>query len=556
MKPHLMLFGLAVVACAGAVTSAQAQAPTRFEVLLPASAAQLPVTGRLIVVVSRTESPEPRLTANYRGSPVFGVDVDQLKPGQTAVLDDKALGYPLDRLEDLPPGDYYAQAILNVYREFKRSDGHTVWLPPRAEGLPFQLSPGNLYSEIAKIRITSGQSFVAKLELSKVVPPVDPPKDTVWIKQVRIKSGILSKFWGSPVYLGASVLLPKGYDEHPNARYPVAYVHQFTERPFFFNPAPESQKDDAELKDGNLQTGYEFYQSWTSDDFPRFIGVSFHQASPYFPDAYSVNSANNGPYGDALMQELIPYLEKHFRAIGKPYARVLEGASTGGWETLALMLYHPDFFGGAWVFNPDPIDFHRDQLVNAYEDDNAFCAPESGWRCYERPMRRTTEGQVTDTVRSMSRFEAVLGSRGRSGYQFNAWEAVYGPVGPDGYPVPLWDKLTGKINHEVAEYMRSHGYDLTEYAGRNWPALGPKLTGKLNVFSGEMDNFYLDLAVYRFQDFLRSTRDPHDEGRFEFGRPMKGHNWHPYHFADMLREMAEHIKKAVPEGEDTAQWNY
>jgi hypothetical protein len=269
-----------------------------------------------------------------------------------------------------------------------------------------------------------------------------------------------------------------------------------------------------------------------------------------------VNSANCGPYGDALLQEFIPYLENHFRIINKSYARLVEGASTGGWEALALQLYHPDYFGGAWIFNPDPIDFRRYQLVDIYEDENAFFIPMTEWRTADRPMRRTTQGQVLDTVRSMSRFEYVMGSRCRSGYQFNAWEAVYGPVGPNGYPVPLWDKLTGKINREVAVYMNDHGFDLRAYAERKWPEIGPKLIGKLNFFSGEMDNFYLNQAVYLFEDFLKSTKDPHYAGRFEYGRPMKGHNWHLNNWADMLREMAVYIKKRAPAGEDTAAWNY
>jgi len=175
---------------------------------------------------------------------------------------------------------------------------------------------------------------------------------------------------------------------------------------------------------------------------------------------------------------------------------------------------------------------------------------------FERPFRRTVEGQPLTTARQMSLFEEVLGSRGRAGGQITAWEAVYGPVGQDGYPVPLWDKLTGKINRDVANYMRDHGYDLRAYAEKNWPTLGPKLIGKLNFFSGEMDNFYLNLAVYRFQEFLKRTKDPHYEARFEYGRPMQGHSWHLTDWADMLREMAEHIKKNAPAGENSAGWNY
>jgi len=533
------------------------QASPRFEVSFPSSLRKEPVTGRLIVIISHKESPEPRLTISPYGSPILGVDVEQLPPGKAAVIDENALGYPFSSLKEIPEGDYYVQAVMNIYTECRRSDGHTIWVHlDESQGLPFNLSPGNLYSDVQKIYLAPDAGTVVELELSKIIPPATVPADTEWLKHVRIQSKLLTKFWGQPMHFGATVLLPKGYDTHPNVYYPAVYVFEHGV-PFSFSTDPKTtEAQQARARAAGLQTGYAFYQSWSSDDFPRFIAITPHQPTPFFPSSYSVNSANMGPYGDALLQELIPYLEEHFRIIRKPYARLVEGASTGGWEALALQLYHPDYFGGAWIFNPDPIDFRRYQLVNIYEDENAFQVPATDWRFAERPMRRTTEGQVLDTVRSMSLFEQVLGTRGRSGYQFNGWEAVFGPVGPDGYPKPLWDKLTGKIDREVASHMRDHGYDLREYAGRNWTDIGPKIKGKLNFFAGEMDNFYLNLAVYLFEDFLRSTVNPHDAGRFEYGRPMKGHNWHPYSWAEMLREMAEYIKKKAPAGEDTRAWNY
>jgi hypothetical protein len=251
-----------------------------------------------------------------------------------------------------------------------------------------------------------------------------------------------------------------------------------------------------------------------------------------------------------VTQELIPYVEKQFRGIGKPYSRLLEGASTGGWESLALQLKYADFFGGAWVYNPDPIDFRRYQLVNIYEDDNAFTAPARSWIPADRPMRRAVDGQVNLTVRQVSEFEAVLGSKLRSGYQFDAWEAIYGPVGNDGYPRPLWDKRTGKIDHEVAMYMRDHGFDLRYYAEKNWATLGPKLAGKLHFIAGDMDNFYLNLAVYLFEDFTKQTTNPKSDATFEYGRPMKGHSWHSKNFADLLREMAQQVKRNTPRADN------
>jgi hypothetical protein len=535
-----------------------AQAAVRFEVSFDKAVHPGPLTGRVILMLARSQSPEPRfqiLTPNT--TPMFGLDAEALLPRQAAVINHTTQGHPVDSLPELPAGEYYVQAMLNVYTKCRRSDGHTVWVHWDMGGRFFNVSPGNLYSDVQKVRLNPADGYTVKLLLTHVIPPVEPPKDTKWVKRVQLRSELLSKFWGYPVYLGATVILPKGYDEHPEVRYPVVYAQGYLGTPAFrFNEDPNSLKQQAGLSENNLQSGYEFFQSWTADRFPRFLAVTFTEPSPFFPDGYGVNSANNGPYGDALTQELIPYVEKQFRAIGKPFARLLEGASTGGWESLALQLQHPDFFGGAWIYNPDPIDFRRYLLVNIYEDDNAFTAAGRSWTLPERPMRRSVEGQVNLTIRQVSQFEAVLGSKGRSGYQLNAWEAIYGPVGEDGYPQPLWDKRTGKIDRAVASYMRERGYDLRHFAEKNWATLGPRLNGKLHFITGDMDNFYLNLAVYLFEEFTKKAANPPSNATFEYGRPMKGHSWHSKNFADMLREMAEQVKRNTPAGESRAWSEY
>jgi Putative esterase len=533
------------------------QAEVRFEVSFDRAVHSEPITGRIILVIARSQRPEPRLQIAPNAAPIFGVDAENFAPGQIAIIDQATFGHPVDSLLQLPAGDYYVQAILNVYTKCQRSDGRTIWVHWDMGGRFFNVSPGNFYSEVRKVHLDPAAGYTVSLSLNHAIPPIGPPKETKWVKHVQIRSELLSKFWGIPVYLGATVILPKGYDEQPNARYPVVYAQGYIGRPaFYFTDDPNSLKQQEGLREAGLQPGYEFFQSWTSDKFPRFLAVTFVEPSPFFPDGYGVNSANNGPYGDAITQELIPYVEKQFRAIGKPYARLLEGASTGGWESLALQLKHPDFFGGAWIYNPDPIDFRRYLLVNIYEDESAFHAPGRSWTPAERPMRRSVEGQINLTVRQISQFEAVLGSKGRSGYQLNAWEAIYGPIGDDGYPRPLWDKRTGKIDRTVALYMRDHGYDLRAYAEQHWPALGPMLAGKLHFITGDMDNFYLNLAVYLFEDFTKRTTNPPSDATFEYGRPMKGHSWHSKNFADMLREMAEQVKKNTPSGESRAWAEY
>ncbi|MBV8207144.1 MAG: hypothetical protein JO041_10150 [Acidobacteria bacterium] len=542
----------AAVCLIGFTTPLLASSAPKFEVVINEQAAAAPVTGRLIVVLAKKADPEPRLTIAPAGPAIYAVDVNHLAPGQASIIDENSVGYPMP-LGQLPAGEYFAQAILNVYSEFHRSDGHTVWVhmgDGRVE--VFQIAPGNLYSEVTPVQIGAGGTV--RLQIAHVIPPSPAPPDTAWLKHIKIQSKLLSEFWGHPVFIHATVLLPKAYDEHPNARYPLVFPlgHNV---PFSFSPDPQSGGRSDRAATG-LESGYEFFQAWNSEGFPRVIAVTLEQATPYFPDSYSVNSANNGPYGDAIVQEVIPYLEQHFRAIGKPYARILEGASTSGWQTLALQLQHPEVFGGAWVLQPDPIDFRHYQLVNIYKDENAFSIPTGPLTSTERPFRRTVEGQVAYTVRELSLFEEVLGTKGRSGFQLEAWEAVYGPAGADGYPVPLWDKLTGKIDRNVADSMRDRGFDLRDYAERHWAEVGPKITGKLHFFCGDMDNFYLNLAVYDFQNFLKTTTNPHYEAEFTFGRPEKGHAWHAWTWAEMVRQMAAYIEKNAPAGENGASWKY
>ena len=549
-----------VTMCASLAAQAE-----RFKVSIAAATHPGPVTGRLVVVISKKEKPEPRLTISHIGPAVFAIDLNQLAPGQPVVVDDSALGYPI-RLADVPPGDYFAQAVVNVYEQVHRSDGHSIWVHMNDGTIEFfQFAAGNLYSDVQKVHI--GDGGTVQLTVNHVIPPAKRPADTEWEKHVTIQSQLLTRFWGRPVFVHATVLLPKGYASHPNTYYPSIYPLGHAPDPFGFDTdsASGSEQEDPnafEIRRGarirttsGTESGYDFYKSWTSDAFPRVIAITLEQQTPYFADSYSVNSANNGPYGDAIVQEVIPYLEQHFRIIRQPYARQLEGASTSGWQTLALQLQHPDFFGGAWVLQPDPIDFRRYQLTDIYQDSNAFTEPTGQFATLERPFQRTTAGQVLVTNRQLSRLEAVLGSHGRSGFQLEAWEAVYGPIGADGYPVPLWDKLTGKIDHSVANYMRDHGFDLRAYAQQHWPTLGPKLAGKLHFFAGDMDNFYLNLAVYDFQAFADSTTNPHSDADFTYGRPMKGHGWHSYTWAEMVQKMAAAVKRAAPPGEATG-WTY
>jgi hypothetical protein len=552
----LAAFLVALAGCGGA------RGP-RFEISFPASIHGQPITGRVFVVVTRQDTPEPRLQMGSwtKRSPFFGADVSQLKPGQAAMIDQTTLGYPLKSLSEIPAGDYYVQALMNVYTECHRSDGHTVWVHlDQWEGQQFNRSPGNIYSAVRKVHLDPKAGYDVKLSLDKMIPPIKMPPDTEWVKHIKIQSQMLTKFWGQPIYLGATVLLPKGYDTHPKVDYPVIYEQgHFSLHPplgFSTEPPTEEQIKRAGIYAKFLTRGYDLYKNWTSDKFPRMIVVTFQHPTPYFDDSYAVNSVNNGPYGDAIMQELIPYLETHFRIIRKPYARVLTGGSTGGWESLALEVFHPKFFDATWTFYPDPVDFRHYQMVNVYTDPNAFTVPGYEWSIPERPLQRSREGQVLVTERQMSQMESVLGSHGRSGQQLEIWEAAYGPVGKDGYPVPLWNKHTGVIDHSVALYMRDHGYDLTYYLKTHWAQYGKDWTGKIHVYVGDMDSYYLNLAVYDLEDVLNGLKDPPANATFEYGRPEKPHGWQPMSNADLVRMMADFITKHAPAGEHTQAWKY
>lgn len=531
--PKFMLAVAVLLGSLGTLGSCTKAAPpppgyTSFEVTIDTFVSGQPLSGRVILLLSRTEKFNPR----PNGTPVFGMNVDDLAPGVPALVDETAFGYPVRSLRDFPPGEYHVQAWLNVYTTFSRSDGHVIKLHhDQGEGQNWRRSPGNLFSAPTKVLIEAGKAQTVPLVLDQIVPPVEPYVDTKWIKHLRIESRLLSEFWGRPMHLGANVLLPAGYDENPEVRYPVHYVQGHFPRGRVGGRGFEDETSPA-------------FKLWTAEGQPRFIQVTFEHACPYYDDSYGVNSENVGPYGDAIITELIPAVEREFRAIGQPWARVLSGGSTGGWIALALQAFYPDLFGGAWAFCPDPVDFRKYQIVDLYGDENAYYR-ESEWMRVPRPGERGTDGNVIYTMEDECLYEEAIGDRYRSGGQWAIWNAVFAPVAEDGYPKPLWDPLTGAIDRGVAEWARER-YDLRAYLERNWPLIGPLLVGKIHVYAGRMDNFYLNEACYLLETFLETTKEPYYEGEFQYGE-RAGHCWSPFKGDELLRAMAAHIAKTAPE---------
>jgi hypothetical protein len=532
----------------------------RFEISFPSAQSDTALDGRLMLGISKDDKQEPRFglaEEEAQSQQFFAIDVDGLAPGKAAVIDASSLGFPLRSVSDLPSGDYFVQAVLNRYQTYHRGDGHTVKLPPdMGEGQQWNKKPGNLYSKPAKMHVDPKEPGVIRISLTEKIPAIDPPKETKYVKHMRLQSDLLTKFWGTPMFIGAHVLLPEGFDEHPNAHYPlVIWQDHFSSDFRYFRPDLPDPKLKGRAREG-AEAAHRFYQDWISGRFPRVIIVDPIHPNPYYDDSYAVNSANVGPYGDAITEELIPAIEKQFRGIAQPWARVLVGGSTGGWEALADQVFYPDYFSGAWSYCPDPIDFHAYQSVNLYEDKNAFWV-DGTWSKVPRPEMRDTKGNLLATMEPTVRREEVMGAHGRSTEQFGIWQAVFSPVGEDGYPKPIWDPATGVIDHDVANYWREH-YDLNHIMQRDWATLGPKLAGKLHFAVGDMDTWYLNNAVHLLHDFLASDKNQYKVPDFDFA-PGKPHCYvgGPMGtlFQRILPEIRDQMKGFAPKGADLS-WEY
>jgi len=560
--------GVALAPGAASSTSGHvaAQQPPgfRFEVTLSPQVADAPVDGRVILLVTRNGAVEPRFQPSWGADaiPMFGVDVDALAPGRSAVIDTSVRGYPLESIGEIPAGEYSVQAVLNVYTTFRRADGHTVKLHmDQWEGQQWNRSPGNLLSEPVRVRIDPLSGQPVRITLTRKIPPIEPPVDTKYVKHIRFRSEILSDWWGHDMDLGAVVVLPPGFDEHPDARYPVAYLQGHFPRTFnAFRETPPDPDMTGPAR-AAAEAAHRFYLDWSEGRLPKMLIVLMQHPTPYYDDSYAVNTANNGPYGDALTQELIPRVERRFRAIGEPWARTIYGGSTGGWESLAWQVFYPDMFNGTWTFCPDPVDFRYFQLIDIYRDENAF-RPNSEWvKDAIRPAIRGIDDQVLMTVEQFSHFEAVLGSRGRSGEQLDIFNAVFGPTADDGYPRPLYDKWTGEIDQGVVAYWREN-YDLRYILERDWQTIGPKLVGKIHIYMGDTDTYYLEEATRLLEQFLESTTDPYYGGSFTWGERQPhcysgdaewpGQNVHQR----VLPLMAAHLLRTAPRGADTTSWRY
>lgn len=490
---HLHLLVLAALLSSPAVAAEQG---TAFRVTLDADVAQRPITGSLYVFVHERARPAPRLGPNwFDPEPFFRLDVKDFRPGTERTVDDRAAGFP-DVLSKLPAGTYHAQAVLD----------HSFYEPSPGN------APGNFHSPIAEVVIDPDDGRTFELTLDEVVPE-RPFPETKHVREVLHKSELLSKFHGREVLQRAGVVLPESYFDQPRRRFPVMYIV-----PGF---------------GGSHRQALRY-----ADDPPgagpgevEFIRVVLNGHSEWGHHTFT-DSATNGPRGQALIEELIPYLDRKFRTVAAPTARFLTGHSSGGWTTLWLQVTYPETFGGCWSSAPDPVDFREWQGVDLYAD-----PPQNMYRDEDgnrRPIARRGRVPVL-WYDSFTRMDDVLGRGG----QLRSFEAVFSPLDEEGLPKRMYDRDSGRVKPEVVEAWKEH--DIRLKLQENWEQLEPKLRGKLHIVCGTLDTFYLYAAVERLGKTLEQLGSDADVKLVEGG--SHGSILTPELYARFRREMSAAFRK-------------
>lgn len=485
------------------IAPARADQASAFEVSLDPQRVHQPVTGRLYVFLQRsdeqhTPTTEPRAGPDwFSPEPFFGIDVLNFAPDQTIRSDDSADSFP-DKLSHIAPGHYRAQAILDRNPDFQ----------DHAKGV------GNFYSAISEIVIDPQTPHVYPLVLDQVVA-AEPWPDSRGIQEVRIHSDLLSAFHHRDITDCCAVVLPPSYYDQPQRRYPVVYIipgfgsdHR---RPFKHADLPSA--------------------SAAGDEFIRvYLSGQTKWGHHEFAD-----SATNGPRGQALVNELMPEIDRRYRTIPERNSRFLFGHSSGGWAALWLMVTYPEVFGGVWAGSPDPVDFRDFQGINLYADppQNMY-VDEAGQR---RPVARRND-QVWIWFDTFAHMDDVL----KRGGQLRSFEAVFSPLDPDGQPQQIWNRQTGRIDPQVARAWQK--YDLRLVIEQNWPRLKPLLAGRVHIITGDKDTFYLDGAVRLLDQSLKQLGSDAEVILL----PGRGHIDYltPEFYARVLRQMSDLFRQLNP----------
>jgi hypothetical protein len=488
-----------VLAVASAFGSAQPQPKGGITFRVKLAADQVgpkPESGRVLVALGRPGR-DPDFT-NYRPPvlPVLGADADAFTADKVVTLDAASDVFPADGLARLPAGEYTVQAVFVTNRDVN---------------VPF--APGNRYCKPVKVKLDPAAGETVALTLDKSFDPkADEAKDDAAHKLLSVPSKLLSDFHGRPMVYRFGVVVPEKFADEPEKKYGLI------------------------VNVGGFGTRYTNVRGIAPD--PRFVQILPDGAGPY-GDPYQVNSANNGPYGDALVTEVIPYVEKTFRCLGTAKSRFTTGGSTGGWVSFALQVFYPDFFNGCWSQCPDSVTFERFELIDIYAEKNAYVNRFG----VDRPGTRTIDGDTVSSVRHECQLERVLGRGGKwqlSGRDWASWNAVYGPKGKDGLPVPLWDGKTGELDRSVVEGWKK--YDLKLLLEKNWTELGPKLAGgKVNIWVGDADDYFLNVAVRRLKASVGKLKNPKFDGTILI-EAQAGHTSGGWTRAEMLDAMAKRMQ--------------
>jgi len=437
-------------------TSVLFAADWKFKITQAVDLRQEAFTGRVYIFFQKTDKGEPRNGMNwFHPIPCIALDVENWRSGESIQLSagtPKLLSFPKP-LGDLDLAGTSTQAVAR-FNPFDREIGSAA---------------GNGYGPAVKL----GDSAETPIEIAidKLIPSAPFP-DSDTCKELAVKSTLLSAFHDRNVTLRCAVQRPASYDTLPARRYPV-----ILEVPGFGGTHADAARR-RPVQEMN-QDGVEF------------IRVTLDPSCPLGHHVFA-DSANNGPVGRALIEELIPALDREYRTVPAATARFLTGHSSGGWSTLWLQTAYPDSFGGTWSTSPDPVDFQDFQRVNIYQPSVNLYRDELG---QPRPLARDGS-KVLLWTQDFVDMETILGDGG----QMRSFEAVFSPRNPQGRPKNLWERRTGAIDRTVAEaWMR---YDIRLRLIQDWPTVGPRLNGKLHVFMGSEDTFYLEGATIRLKTTL------------------------------------------------------
>lgn len=419
--------------------------------------------------------------------PIFSLDVVDWKPGRPLRIRHPK-GYPY-ALKDLPPKEYRLRAVMHTDPDLAHSTG----------------APGNLYGDWIRRDLDPATSGVVKLHIDRRIKSKKTKPPIERAVEVRLRSECLSSFHGRDVFMRAMVRLPEAFEAEPDRRFGAVYI------------IPGFGGDHVQSLMMATMLG--------KSDVP-FVRVGLDATCPLGHHVFA-DSDNNGPWGRALIEELIPHLETKFRLIPEARGRFLYGHSSGGWSSLWLQVSYPGLFGGVWAGSPDPVDFHDFCGVNLYDPKANLYTDGDG---KPRPLMRKS-GKVQLSMKDFAQMEEVIGPGG----QLRSFEAVFGSRASGGAPRLLYDRQTGEIDSREVDAWRL--YDIVAKIKREWPALGPKLAGKITVVMGGADNFYLEGATKR----LKSTLERLGSDARVFIVPGKDHGsimmTKPYR--SIIKEMGE-----------------